>query len=101
MALEPNAHYCEPFVLDASGLDLRWAPGFNEFLVHDVAQNSPAMRAGIQTNDAITAINGQPAPAFTIEQVIMMLTEAGQSYRLTIQRKGMSQEVTIALANRL
>ena len=101
MALEPNVHYGEPFVLDASGLDLRWAPGFTEFVVHDVARDSPATRAGIEAKDAVVAINGQPASSFTIEQVTTMLTEAGQSYRLTIRRKGRSQEVTIALAKRL
>jgi aspartyl protease/PDZ domain-containing protein len=101
IALEPNPHFDEPFLFDASGLDLRWAPGFSEFVVHDVAQDSPAMHAGVQTNDAIVEINGQAASSFTLEQVTAMLAEAGQSYRLTIRRKGSTQEITIALAKRL
>lgn len=80
---------------------MRWAPGFNEFVVHDVAQGSSAASAGLQPQDAIVAINNQPASAFTLEQVSAMLTEAGQSYRFRIRRKDGTREVTIALAARL
>jgi hypothetical protein len=99
MIVEPNAHLSDPFVMDASGLDLRWAK--NGFVVHDVASNSAAGDAGLKTGDTIVEINGQVAPAFTMQQVGKLMTEAGHTLLLTIRRDDRISYISIALRKRL
>jgi hypothetical protein len=99
--LSPGQHFSDPFLLDASGLDLRWTPGFVSFDVHDVGKDSPAWVAGIRPNDTIVAINGQPASAFTMEQASQLLTEAGREISLTVKRGATSQDIKLSLRTRL
>ena len=84
MILEPNTHFSGPFVVDASGLDLRWSK--DGFVIHDVATNSAASDAALKTGDTIVAINGQPASAFTLQQIGKLMTEAGHTLLLGIKR---------------
>ena len=96
---EPDSHLGDPFLMDASGLDLRWAK--DGFDVHDVASSSAASDAAVKTGDKIVAVNGQPASAFTLEQMNKLLTESGGKLHLTIRRENESREVTLVLRQRL
>jgi hypothetical protein len=99
--LSPSQHFSDPFVLDASGLDLRWTPGFGSFDVHDVGKDSPAWIAGIRPKDTIMAINGQPASAFAMEQVSQLLTEGGREIWLKVKRRATTQNIKLSLRKRL
>jgi hypothetical protein len=99
--LSPGRHFSDPFLLDASGLDLRWAPAFVSFDVHDVGKDSPGWVAGIRPNDTIIAINGQPASAFTMEQASQLLTEAGREIWLTVKRGATTRDTKLLLRKRL
>jgi membrane-associated protease RseP (regulator of RpoE activity) len=99
--LTPNAHFRDPFVVDASGLNLRWSPELTTFVAHDVASASPASEAGLKTGDKIVAINGQAADRFRIEQLQTMLTQAGKEYELTVMRGSELLSVKIKLRKRL
>lgn len=61
-------------------------------MVHDVASQSPASEADLKIGDVITAINGQPATQFTIEQFQAMLTRPGKELRLGILRESKLME---------
>ena len=99
--LEPNAHFQDEFLVNASGLDLRWSPDFKSFTVHDVAVQSPASEAGVKSGDLLVAIDGSPAAEFTIEQVGTLFTHAGKQYRLSLMRGSQPLEVAIKLRKRL
>jgi Aspartyl protease/PDZ domain len=99
--LTPNSHFRDPFVVDASGLNLRWSPDLKTFVAHDVTSASPAAEAGFKTGDKIVAINGQAADQFRIEQVQTMLTQAGKEHELTVMRGADLLSVKIKLRKRL
>ena len=99
--LTPNSHLHDPFVFDASGLSLRWAPDLTTFIAHDVANASPAAEAGLKREDKIVAINGQAADQFRIEQVQTMLTQAGKEYELSVMRGSELLSLKIRLRKRL
>ena len=99
LILEPNRHLHDAFVFDASGLDLRWSA--DAFLIHDVAQGSPAAESGLQTGDVIVSIDGQPAANFHLQQVQTLLTDVGKSLRLGIRRGNKQFEISLTLRERL
>jgi membrane-associated protease RseP (regulator of RpoE activity) len=99
--LTPNSHLRDPFVFDASGLNLRWSPDLTSFIAHDVASASPASEAGLKPGDKILAINGQAADQFRIEQVQTMLTQAGKEYELSVMRGSDLLSLKIKLRKRL
>ena len=99
--LSPGQHFSDPFQLDASGLDLRWDSGLASFDIHDVGKDSAAWIAGIRPKDTLTAINGQVASAFTMEQVSQLLTEAGREIWLTVKHGTTTQVVKVTLRKRL
>lgn len=99
--LTPGQHFSDPFLFDASGLDLRWAPESATFAVHDVAKASAAWEAGIRPKDTLSAINGQAASAFSIEQLAKLFSEDGRDVWLTIQRGAETRSVQLKLRKRL
>jgi hypothetical protein len=99
LILEPNQHFHDAFSFDASGLDLRWAP--DAFLIHDVAKPSPAAEVGLQAGDAIIAIDGQAATDFRLDQIVRLLTHAGNLVKLTVRRGSNQFETSLPLRHRL
>ena len=99
--LSRGQHFSDPFQLDASGLDMRWNPGYESLDVHDVGKDSPAWVAGIRPTDTIIAINGQLVAAFTMEQASQLLTEPGREIWLTLKRGTTTQVVKVSLRKRL
>jgi len=95
MYLEPNQHYADPVAEDRSGLVLRWVPKQAGMLVHDVAKDSPAARAGLQREDLITAIDGCPATAFRLDRMQRLLRQDLKSLKFTIRREG--RELSVML----
>lgn len=61
------------------------APDYSKVLVVDVAANSPAEQAGIQTDDVIVMINGQPVDS-TEKLSTVVHQNLGQEIEITLQR---------------
>jgi hypothetical protein len=85
--LEPNAHLRDPVEADMSGLEFG-AEGtdFKQFVVNEVAENSPASEAGLKEEDVLVAIDARPASALTLEEVRTLLRREGAERVLTIKR---------------
>ena len=67
------------FSRDLSGLEIvADPPRFRTFVVNAVEENSPAAAAGIQEEDTILAIDGQPAVGLTLKELRHLLTQPGE-----------------------
>ena len=73
---------------DMSGMSLtpETVNGTKLFRIREVVANTPASEAGLQADDLITAIDGQPAADFTEGHIERMFTHDGQEFALTIKR---------------
>jgi carboxyl-terminal processing protease len=68
----------------------------NDYTVQTTLNNSPAARAGLKTNDVITAISGQTLKDLTIDQVMALIKgKAGTSVTLTVLRNGQTMSFSI------
>jgi hypothetical protein len=85
--LEPNSHFADPFLADASGLVLK-AEGsdFKTVAVQGVVLGSPAANAGLQENDVITAVDGEPAGKYALWEIQDLLKDSGHLVKLAIKR---------------
>jgi PDZ domain-containing protein/aspartyl protease len=85
--LEPNSHFADPFLADASGLVLK-AEGsdFKTVVVQEVVSGSPAANAGLQENDVITAVDGEPVGKYALWEIQDLLKNSGHLVKLAIQR---------------
>lgn len=69
-------------------------------VVKSVEKDSVAAKAGLQPNDAITAINGQPTDRKVQNLIDILRPLAGKPATLIIEREGKSQEVQITVGTR-
>lgn len=61
-----------------------------------VIRNSPAMRAGVQSDDVITAVDGKPTLEQSLDLVIPQIRgPKGSTVRLTLERAGQPLELSI------
>jgi serine protease Do len=69
-------------------------------LVGQVMADTPAADAGVKTGDIITALNGEKMG--NVDQFRLKVAQAGvgQDVKLTILRKGKTEDVTVKLAER-
>ncbi|HZV68134.1 MAG TPA: aspartyl protease family protein [Saprospiraceae bacterium] len=79
-----------PFSMDRSGLIIfAFSDDFNQFVVKDVIQNSPAEEADIRPEDIIAKIQGFPTHFYTLEEINGMLQKkVGKKVKLVIKRDG-------------
>lgn len=57
-------------------------------VIGNVAENTPAERAGLQTGDRITKINGREIRTFGELSAAVMLSDPGETLELTVERDG-------------
>ncbi|HVZ57744.1 MAG TPA: aspartyl protease family protein [Chitinophagaceae bacterium] len=82
--LMPNSHFRDPFDYSYSGLELYYVGG--KILIGDVAQGSPAEKAGLKEGDVVIAINNLFNQ--NLSQYKAALQVAGQRIKLVIRRNG-------------
>jgi len=73
-------------VKDLSGLEIvAEPPRFRTYVVNNVAENSPASAVGVQEEDTIIAVDGQPTARLTLRELRRLFTTAGERV-LSIKR---------------
>lgn len=85
----PNSHFREPFDYSYSGIELYNING--QIIIGDVADGSPAEKAGVKEGDVVVGIN----KVFTqnLSQYKTALQAAGQKIKLILRRDGELREV--------
>ncbi|MEN3328443.1 MAG: hypothetical protein V7638_3250 [Acidobacteriota bacterium] len=72
---------------DLSGLDIfAEPPRFRTYVVNSVAADSPAAAVGMQEEDTIVAVDGQPTARLTLRELRRLFTQAGE--RVLSVRRG-------------
>jgi len=96
--LEPNNHFHDTFLADASGLVLTAkGPDFRTFEIHGVVVGSPADESGIKEGDIITSIDGDSTDKYALFQIQDLFKQSGTQRRLTLRRGGQTLIVSINL----
>jgi hypothetical protein len=87
LILEPNSHFHEPFLSDASGLILA-ATGldYKTFVARSVIPASPAADAGFEVGDILTALDGRSLDKYALWELEDKLKNDGQVYEVTVLR---------------
>ncbi len=80
----------KPFNMDRSGLVIfAFSDDFNQFVVKDVIESSPAEEADIRPEDIIKKIQGFPSQFYALDEINSMLQKKeGKRVRLVIKRDG-------------
>ncbi|HET8522507.1 MAG TPA: trypsin-like peptidase domain-containing protein [Thermomicrobiales bacterium] len=73
----------------------------NGQVVVQVQANSPAAKAGLQTGDVITAVDGQQIDAqHSLVNMLIFDHKPGDTIKLTVDRNGSTQQLTVTLGTR-
>ncbi len=89
--------------VDAPALDPQTASMYSlptGAYVRQVYPNTPAARAGLQTRDIITAVDGQAIDQNHTLQTVIRARQTGQTVRLSVFRAGRTLTVNVKLAAR-
>jgi len=95
MILEPNRYFSQSYEHDMAGMLL--VTEGTGFRIRQVIENSPATAAGLHEGDVISAINGKPASALTMEQLRLMFMREGRSYLFSVKRGNQKIQTRIRL----
>jgi hypothetical protein len=99
MYLEPNPHFSERHLFDASGVSFRRsAEGYE---VDVVLPESPASRAGLSEGDRLVDIDGRAPQTFTPLQLREYFSRPGETCALRVRRNGEERRLTLRLEDRL
>ena len=60
--------------------------GLKMLTINEIVANSPASEAGLQEEDQLIAIDGQPVTKFSLEQIRQMFKQEGKEYVLKLKR---------------
>jgi C-terminal processing protease CtpA/Prc len=91
--LEPNATFADAMDRATSGIALT-TEGKDRATVRvtDVLEDSPASEAGLQRDDIVVSVDGQPASELKVTRISEMF-ERTQTYKLTVRRGAQTIQV--------
>jgi hypothetical protein len=101
--LKKSARYHDTFDYNMSGIDLITdGNNFNKFIVYDVAEDSPAHRAGIKKGDEVISINTYPSRIFNLSDFSTLFMEKeNKVVRMQLKRDGEEVKAKFRLEKRL
>ena len=99
--LEPGRHFRDRDAFTRTGLLLGWSPDRIEAL--SVLPNSPAAKAGLREGDHVTAIDGKPVSAWTLQELDALFDAGpdGRKVAITVNRDGHDATLTMVLREML
>ncbi len=88
LMLKPYRKKAQPFNMDRSGLIIfAYGPDFNEFVIKDIIDNSPAQMADMRPGDIITKIRGIDSKYYSLEAFTQILQKkAGKKINIQLSR---------------
>ncbi len=88
--LKPYKLRQKPFDMDRSGLViLAYGLNFNQYVIKDILENSPAAEADIRTGDVLVKVQGFSTRIYTLDGINHILQkEAGKRIRVVVKRNG-------------
>lgn len=95
--LEPNKNFDDPFLVNASGLNLQLSQAMDRVLIHRVFEDSPADKAGIRTDAELISVDGKDAMAYTLPQLRKMLKSVDKKITLVVKQDDEEKEVILDL----
>ncbi len=97
--LKPNRNFDASFKYDKSGaVIIAGGIQLNQFIVHDVIENTPASIAGLRVGDEIRNINWTPAAFFSLRDIISLLSrKEGKKIRMIVKRNGVRHKIVFRL----
>jgi membrane-associated protease RseP (regulator of RpoE activity) len=97
--LQPNGRTNAPHLFDASGVSFERSAG--GFVVDNVLPDTAAARAGLRNGDRLLDIDGSRADSLTLVALRNLLSQPGETRRLTIERDGEKFAIALSLTKRL
>jgi predicted aspartyl protease len=98
MILEPTSRLTEAEEFDMSGAAvIAEGSAFNVIKVDRVRPDSPAAQVDLRPQDAIIAVDGQPATTLTVNKLRKMFRVEGREYLLSVKRGEQMLEIKIKL----
>jgi hypothetical protein len=98
LLLAANPRFADYEEEDKSGLSIvAKGPGLKTFEVLAVQPSTPAAEAGIQKGDIIAGIDEEAAADLSLASIRYLFRQIGHKYKVTIERKGQSLQITIQM----
>ncbi|VXD10854.1 aspartyl protease family protein [Marinoscillum sp. 108] len=95
---EANDLNKQPFLVNASGLNLQYGEDLQKLLVHRVFEGSPAEAAGIKENAEVISINGTDIGTYTLPEIRKMLKDIdNKTVTLEYRQEGVTSEASLNL----
>lgn len=90
LILKPYKSRQKPFSMDRSGLIVfAFGIDFNQYVVKDIIENSPAEKADIRAGDIILKLQGFSSRFFSLDGInLLFQKKVGKRIRLVLQRDG-------------
>ena len=90
MYLRRNGNFRHPFEYNMSGVEfLAHGRNWNNFVIHEVREGSPAYQAGFRKGDVVVKLNNIPARKLSLSKIYTMLnSREGRKVTLTVLRDG-------------
>ena len=102
LILEPNVDLNHDIDEDMSGLSIvAKGPNLKLFEVAAVEPGTPAAKAGIQPGDVIAGIGDEAAADLTLSAVRNLFRQVGYNYKILIDRKGQTINVSLQMRRRV
>lgn len=98
---EPNANAAKDFMVNCSGLDVQMSTDMTKVLIHQVQDEGPAKKAGVNSGDELISINEIATSSITLFEIEDLLKIPGSEVKLELKQGTSIKSVTLKLENLL
>jgi C-terminal processing protease CtpA/Prc len=95
--LEKNKSFDEPLVINCCGIDIQLSENKQKVLIHQVYENSPASKAGIEVNSELLSINRKIVKEVNMQDIIQMLKKEGSIVNPLVKQNEVEKSISIEL----